>query len=188
MTPAGELKRGHRVVVDGVAYSVVDIHQQTATARGSGTLVRLRLRNLRTGQLIDHALKATERLPEPDFEMRPVQFLYAEGTEAFHFMEQANYEQFSLSAAQITDQVGYLLPNAELRAMFLDGLCIGIELPLSVELTVTRTEPGARGDTVSKVTKPAEMETGIEVAVPLFVDQGDKIVVDTRDGRYLRRA
>jgi len=188
MTPASDLKRGHRIQVDNDAFAVVDVQTQSATARGGNTLVRLKLRNLRTGQLLDRSFKSNERLPQPDFERRPVQFLYQEGEETFHFMDTGSYEQFALQREVIADEVGYLKPDDEVRATFLDGICIGFELPASVELKVTQTEPGARGDTVSNVTKPATLETGLVVQVPLFVNEGDAIVVDTRDGRYVKRA
>ncbi|MDF1565870.1 MAG: elongation factor P [Deltaproteobacteria bacterium] len=188
MTPASELKRGHRIQVDGEAFAVIDVAQQTATARGGGTLVRLKLRNLRTGQLLDRAFKGTERLPQPDFERRQVQFLYQEGDQVFHFMDTSSYEQFSMERDRIADEVGYLKPEDEVRGNFLDGVCIGFELPTSVELKVVETEPGSQGDTVSKVMKPATLETGIIVPVPLFVNEGDVIVVDTREARYVKRA
>lgn len=117
-----------------------------------------------------------------------MQFLYQEGDETFHFMDTGSYEQFALQRELIADEVGYLRPDDEVRATFLDGICIGFELPASVELKVVETEPGARGDTVSNVTKPARVETGLTVQVPLFVNEGDSIVVDTRDGHYVKRA
>ena len=132
--------------------------------------------------------KAGERVKEPDFEIRPCQYLYNERGETFYFMDQESYDQFPLNGEDIAYELGFIKENDEVRALFHDGNCIGIELPTTVILEVTECELAVRGDTANKVTKTAKMETGLEIQVPLFIAQGQKLLVDTRESRYLRRA
>ena len=125
---------------------------------------------------------------EPDFEIRPCQYLYNEMGETYYFMDQESYEQFALNGEDIAYELGFIKENDEVRALIHDGNCIGIEVPSTVIIEVVECELAVRGDTANKVTKAAKMETGLTVQVPLFIEQGQKIVVDTRESRYLRRA
>lgn len=188
MATTSDLKRGLRIELDGEPYSVVDIAVQSPSARGAATLIKTKLRNLRSGQLVPKTFKSGERLKEPNFEVRPSQYIYEEGGETYYFMDAENFEQFPLKKDDIEYELGFVRPNDTVRAVFFDGACIGIEVPNTVELEVVECDPGVKGDTVTNVTKAAKLETGIEVQVPLFVNVGDKLVVDTRESRYIRRA
>ena len=187
MLSTSDFKRGLRIEVDGDPYTMVDVTKQSPTARGGNTLVRTKLRNIRSGQLIDKVFKSGDRVKAPDFEIKDSQYLYDEGGEMHYFMDNVSYEQFALNVDQISEELGYLRANDEVRALMFNGECIGIELPHTVTLEVKDTDPGVKGDTVTNVLKPAIMETGLEVQVPLFVEPGDQIIVDTRDKRYVKR-
>ncbi|MCA9667735.1 MAG: elongation factor P [Myxococcales bacterium] len=188
MPSTSELKKGTRIEVDGDPYVVVEIATQSPSARGAATLVKTKIRNLRTKQLVSKTFKAGERLKDPDFEIRPCQYLYDEGGEIYYFMDNETYEQWPVPREPIETELGYIRPNDQVRAVLFEGEVIGIEVPHTVELEVTECDPGVKGDTVTNVTKAAKLETGLEVQVPLFVERGDKLVIDTRDGRYVRRA
>ena len=188
MPTTSDLKKGMRIAMDGDPYAIVDVQTQTPSARGAATLVKTKLRNLRTKQLVSKTFKAGERFEDPDFEIRPCQYLYDEGGETYYFMDSENYEQHPVVREMIEYELGFLLPNAEVRAVFFEGQCIGIEVPPTVELRVTECEPGVRGDTATHATKAATLETGLEVQVPLFVEEGQLLVIDTREARYVRRA
>ncbi|MCB9556370.1 MAG: elongation factor P [Deltaproteobacteria bacterium] len=188
MATTSDIKKGMRLELDGEPFVVVDYNTQSPSARGAATLIKTRLRNLRTKQLVSKTFKSGERLKEPDFEIRPCQYLYDEGGETFYFMDSENYEQHPVKRAEIEEQLGYILPNDSVRAVFFEGRVIGIEVPNTVELKVAETEPAIKGDTVTNVTKAAKLETGLEVQVPLFVAEGDVLVIDTRECRYIRRA
>jgi elongation factor P len=189
MISTNDFKRGMRIELDGDPFVIVDYGTQSPSARSANTLVKAKLRNLKTGQLIDRAFKAGERVKVPDFEIRTtVQYLYDEDGEMFYFMDQETYDQFPLARDTIENELRFIRPEDEVRALFFNEQCIGIEVAATVVLEVTETEPGVRGDTVSSTTKPATLETGVEIQVPLFVEVGDKLVVDTREARYVRRA
>ena len=185
---ASEFKKGTRVELEGEPYVVVEYSTQSPSARGAATLVKAKLRNLRTKQLISQTFKASDTLREPDFELRPCQYLYDEGGETYYFMDDENYEQYPVKRADIEREIGFLKANDPVRVMMFQERVIGIELPHTVILEVTDCEPAVKGDTVTNVTKTAKMETNLEIQVPLFVEQGDKLVVDTRESRYVRRA
>lgn len=188
MITANDAKKGTRVEIGGDPYTVVDMGKRSPSARGASSLVDLKLRNLRTKQLLSRTFKASDKLKQPDFEIRSAQYLYAEGMDTHHFMDLDTYEQFPLTTEQIEVELGYILPNDEVRAMVFEGQCIGIEIDNTVTLEITDCDPGVKGDTVTNVTKPATLETGLEIQVPLFIERGQKIVVDTREARYIRRA
>lgn len=187
MATTSDLKRGLRVDIDNEPYTVLEYKNQSPSARGGATLVKAKLRSLKTGQQIDVTYKAGEVIKLADFEVRPSTYLYADG-DAHYFMDQESYEQFPLMVGDIEYELGFLRPNDECKALLFQGSCIGIELPHTVILTIEQCDPGVKGDTVNNVTKPARLETGLEVAVPLFVNEGDQVVVDTRDARYVKRA
>lgn len=187
MATTSDFKKGLRIELDGDPYAVEDYTTQTPSARGASTLIKAKLRNLRTKQLLSKTFKAGERIKEPDFEIRPCQYLYNDG-ETHYFMDDETYEQHPVQQEVIAYELGFLRPNDPARAVMFDGQCIGIEVPPTVILEVTECEPAVKGDTVTAVTKAAKLETGLEVQVPMFVERGDKLVVDTRDARYVRRA
>jgi len=188
MPTTSDFKRGMLIEMDGDPYAVEDVSVQTPSARGAATLVRAKLRNLRSKQLLSKTFKAGERIKEPDYEIRPSQYLYDEGGEVFYFMDDENYEQSGMSKADIEYELNFLRPNDPCRLVFFDGNPIGIQLPHTVVLGVAETEPALKGDTVNNVTKTATLETGLEVQVPLFVSEDDELIIDTRDGRYVRRS
>jgi elongation factor P len=152
-----------------------------------GAFVRTKLKGLDTGAVVDKTFRAGERFSRVHTEVKTVQYLYDDGSEA-HFMDAETYDQFGLPHAQVADALAYLAPSSSVQMLAVDGKPAGLQMPASVELTVSRTEPAVRGDTVSNVTKPATLETGAVVQVPLFVDTGERIKVDPRDGRYISRA
>ena len=188
MPTTSDFKRGMLIEMDGDPYAVETVSVQTPSARGAATLVRAKLRNLRSKQLISKTFKAGERVKEPDYEIRPCQYLYEEGGETFYFMDDVTYDQSGMSKEAIEYELGFLRPNDPCRLIFFDGTPIGIQLPNTVVLGVAETEPALKGDTVTNVTKTATMETGLEVQVPLFVSRDDELIIDTRDARYIRRS
>jgi elongation factor P len=137
--------------------------------------------------VVDKTFRAGEKFPRVHTETKNVQYLYEDGTEA-HFMDEENYEQFTLPRAEVAEQLAYMQPSSTVQVLAVNGKPSGLQLPASVELTITETEPGVKGDTVSNVTKPATLETGAIVQVPLFVNAGERIKVDPREGRYISRA
>ena len=152
-----------------------------------GAFVRTKLKGLDTGAVVDKTFRAGERFARVHTEVKTVQYLYDDGSEA-HFMDQETYDQFGLPHAQVADALPFLAPSSSMQMLAVDGKPAGLQMPASVELTVAETEPAVRGDTVSNVSKPAKLETGAVVQVPLFVDTGERIKVDPRDGRYISRA
>lgn len=150
-------------------------------------MVRTKLKHMRTGALIDRTFRPDEKLPLASIEEREVQFLYRQGEELY-FMDTETYEQLQVTAKQVGESRIFLKEGMEVTLLFHKGEVIGVNLPLAVELTVVETEPGVRGDTVSGGSKPAKLETGAVVQVPLFVEVGTRVRVDTRTGAYLERA
>lgn len=185
MIDAGELRKGLTIEIDGILYQVID-YQHIKMGRGSAQ-VSLKLRNLRDGHTTERGFQASERFTKAFIEYRPVQFLYADG-DLFHFMDTENFNQLSLGKKQLGDAVKYLKEEMNLELLMHNDEAIGVEMPKAVELKVAEAPPGFRGDTASAGTKPAKLETGISVNVPLFVNTGDIIKVDTRTGQYLERA
>ena len=184
MISTSDLKRGAMMDLDGQIVQVLSYEHQKI-GRGSAQ-VRLRVKNIRTGAIFDTTAQAGAKWPRVRLEQRDVQYLYSEG-DLHYFMDTATYEQFPLSPAQLGEAVNYLRDNMELELLEYDGEPVGVQMPLNVVLTVTQTEPGFKGDTASGATKPATLDTGLTIQVPLFVNQGDKIRVDTRDGSYIER-
>ena len=137
--------------------------------------------------MIDDTFRAGEKFTRVHTETKNVQFLYDDGNEA-HFMDEQTYEQFGLPRAEVAEELAYILPSSTVQILAVNGKPSGLQMPSSVELVVSETEPGVKGDTVSNVTKPATLETGAVVAVPLFVNVGDRIKVDPREARYISRA
>jgi elongation factor P len=169
-------------------YVCLDVEVSTPTARGGQTLVRVKMRNLKTRAVFDRTFKAGEKLKEPDLTQAPASYLYSDA-EGSHFMDQESFETLTVSGEMLGDARDLLLDGQVVQILLFNGNVIGLQLPLQVELTVTYTEPGIRGDTASgNVTKPATLETGIEIRVPLFVKTGDKVRVNTETREFLGRA
>lgn len=166
-------------------FTVVEF-QHVKPGKG-GAFVRTKLKNVRSGRTLDKTYRADEKLEQAIIDKREMQFLYRDGTD-YVFMDNTSYDQLNISADQLGDAVNYLKENDAAVIQFYDNEIVGVDLPASVELVIAETEPGIQGDRVSGALKPATLETGLVVQVPLFVNQGDRIKVDTRSGEYLTRA
>jgi elongation factor P len=184
MISTSDLRKGVAIELDGDLWQILDYHH-IKMGRGSAQ-VRMKLRNVKRGQTVERTFQAGDKWPRAQLEHRQVQFLYSDGSD-YHFMEVESYEQFHLSAGQLDDAVHYLKDGMLLDRTSYEGETIGVELPVSVELQVVETEPGFAGDTQTGARKPAKLETGLVVQVPIFVSEGDTIKVDTRTGEYLTR-
>ena len=185
MIDAGQLRKGIAIELEGKIYQVME-YTHIKMGRGSAQ-VKLRLRDVRGGGVIERAFQATERFQPAFLEHRPVQFLYADGG-AYHVMETETYEQFELQAEQIGDGVKFLKDGLMLEVLMHGGSVVSVELPIAVELAVVETEPGFKGNTATGGTKPATLESGATVQVPLFIAVGDILKIDTRTGSYIEKA
>lgn len=185
MISVNDFRTGLTILVEGNLYRVIDF-QHVKPGKGAA-FVRSKLRNLRNGNVVEKTFRAGEKVEKAMVENRKMQYLYAQGDEHV-FMDMESYDQTTLSATQIEDELKYLLENMELHIQSYQGEMIGIELPNTVTLVVAETEPGIKGDTASGGSKPAKMETGLMVNVPFFVNEGDKLIINTTDGSYVSRA
>ncbi len=184
MITASGLRPGNVFEMDGELYRVVS-QSQSHIGRGGAT-VRVKMRNLRSGSTFERTFGPDDRLEDVRLEMREVEYLYNDEN-LYHFMDTETYEQPVINASALGDRLQYLNENMQLGIAFYNDEAIEIELPAHVDLQVTYTEPGFAGDTAQGATKPAETETGVTVQVPLFVNIGDRIRVDTRTGQYITR-
>ena len=184
MISTGELRKGVTIELDGELWQILDYHH-IKMGRGSAQ-VRITLRNVKRGQTIERSFQAGTKWPRAQLEQRPVQFLYRDAHE-FHFMDTDTYDQFVLRADQLGEATRYLKDGMTLDRTSYQGETIGVELPVSVDLTVIETEPGFAGDTQTGARKPATTESGLVVQVPIFVETGDTIRIDTRTGEYQTR-
>jgi elongation factor P len=180
-----QFRNGMHIELDGSVWRILEF-QHVKPGKG-GAFVRSRLRNLDSGAVVDKTFRAGEKFTRIRTEVKEVQYLYDAGDEVV-FMETDTYEQFSLPHSAVEDALPYLEPSSTVQILAVNDEPAGVQLPASVELSVAETEPGVRGDTVSNVTKPAKLETGAVVQVPLFVNVGDRVKVDPREGRYISRA
>ena len=178
-------KNGMHIELDGKVWRILEF-QHVKPGKG-GAFVRTKLRSLDAGAVVDKTFRAGEKFPRVHTEVKNVQYLYEDGSEA-HFMDSESYEQFSVPRTEIEDELTFMQPNATVQVLAVNGKPSSVQLPASVELAVTQTEPGVKGDTVSNVTKPATLETGAVVQVPLFVNVGDRLKVDPKEKRYISRA
>jgi len=185
MIDAGELRKGIAIELDGKVYQVTDYHH-IKMGRGSAQ-IRLRLRDIRSGSIIERSFQANDRFTPAFLEHRPVQYLYSDG-DLYHFMDNESYEQRTLTADQVGDGTNYLKEGLNLEILTHKDRIVSMELPTAVELQVIETEPGFKGDTATGGTKPAKLETGMTTQVPLFITVGDIVKVDTRSGEYLEKA
>ena len=187
MIVTSDFKRGLAILVEGKPFVIMDYSVQTPSARGAATLVRVKGRNVLTGQVLDMTFKSGDKFDEPDLEYRKTSFLYADGDD-YHFMDEQSYEQFHLSREALADHIAWLKEGVTLKSVVFDGKCVGIELPQFIEFEVTETGPGGRSDMASgKVTKPATLSNGTQIRVPVYLDAGEKVLVDTTTGEFVKR-
>jgi elongation factor P len=185
---ANEIKRKSFFEFENAPYVCLDVEINTPTARGGQTLVRLKMRNLITRAVFDKTFKASDKFKEPDLDMTPASYLYSDG-DGYHFMDQESYETVTLQPDMIGDATDFLVEGSIIQLHKFNGNPIGLQLPPHVELEVTYTEPAVRGDTSSgTVTKAATLQTGIEIRVPLFIKQGEKVKVATETREFAGRA
>jgi elongation factor P len=185
---AKEIKRGNVVNYQESPCMIESVTVQTPSARGANTLYKFRARNLITKQKVDVTLRGGESLDEADFRRRQVSYMYADATH-LHFLDQVDYNQYSLSKDDLAEEINYLTEELEgVQALIHNEQCVGIQLPLTVELRVVQCDPGVKGDSATGRTKPATLETGLVVQVPEYLSEGERVKVDTRTGQYLSRA
>ena len=184
MISTGELRKGVVIELDGDLWQILDYHH-IKMGRGSAQ-VRIKFKNVKKGSIVEKSFQSGEKWPRAQLDRRPIQFMYRDGDD-FHFMEMETYEQFHLNASQLDDAVNYMKDGMTLDRISYEGETLGVELPITVDLVVVETDPGFAGDTATGARKPATTESGLIVAVPLFVTEGDTIRVDTRTGEYQTR-
>ena len=188
MISTSDFKRGLRIQIDGEPFVILDVHVQSPSARGASSLSKIKVRNLKTGQVFDKTFRGGDKVEEPDLELRAVQFLYKDG-EGFNFMDTGSYEQFTLSADDLGDAAGYLTDGLDgIRSVVFNGKVISVDLPNTVTLKIDQTDPSLKGATAQAQTKPATLETGLVIQVPSYLESGETIIVDTRDARFVSRA
>jgi elongation factor P len=185
MIETGDLKKGSTIEIDGNLYQVIEV-DHLKIGRGSAQ-VRMKLRDLRAGHIIDKSVQAGSRFTRARVERSSAQYLYADG-DLIYFMNTESYDQFPVNKAILGDAMDYLIENSEANLLMFGEEAVGIELPAAVSLKVTRADPSVKGDTAQGGTKPVILETGIQVNVPLFINVGDTLKIDTRTGAYLERA
>lgn len=184
MASTADFKNGLTIELDGDVFQIVEF-QHVKPGKG-GAFVRTRLRNMRTGSVVDRTFRAGERIEVARIERRPLQYLYQAGDD-YVFMDNETFDQMNLSGAQIGPQVKFLKDNLEVLVVMYEDRILGVDLPDTIEARVVQTDPGLKGDTASGGSKPATIETGATVTVPLFINEGDLIRVDTRSEKYIER-
>ncbi len=184
MISTNQFRSGAAIRVDGKRFTIL-YFQHVKPGKG-GAFVRTRLRNLDTGAVVEKTFRAGEKVESVRTESRPMTFLYRDG-DLFYFMDSETYEQISVPTEVLGEAAGYIVPNGEVTVLSADGEVVSVEPPAHVDLEVTETDPGLKGDTATGGSKPATLETGLVVQVPLFVNVGEKVRVDTRTKEYLTR-
>lgn len=179
-----EFRKGLKIEVEGDPFEIVDF-QHVKPGKG-GAFVRTKILNLLTGNTLERTFRSGDKVGKPDIDEREMQYLYAEG-DSYHFMDNKSYEQTFVTGEALGDSKNFLKGNINASILFYKGRAIGVSLPNAVDLAVTKCDPGVRGDTVSGATKPATLETGHVAQVPLFVNEGDVLRIDTRSGAYITR-
>ena len=185
MISTNDFRNGTTFELDGYAWQVVDF-QHVKPGKGAA-FVRVKMRNLQTGSTVERTFNAGEKMPKAHVERREVEFLYEDGGE-YHVMDTENYEQTTLTKEQLGNALNFLKENMMIQVLLFQGAIFSVEIPISVELAVTETDPGIKGDTAQGGTKSATVETGYIVKVPLFINVGDVLRIDTRTGEYIERA
>jgi elongation factor P len=183
--PATQMRPGMIIKHNNQLHAVFSVEHRTPG--NLRAFIQAKLRNLRTGAMFEHRFRSPDPIERVIVDEVAMEFLYADGDD-YYFMNPDNYEQMPLKHDTLGDAVEYLIPNLRIHVSFIDGVAVGVELPQTVELTVVETEPGLKSATASSVTKPAKLETGLVVQVPPFINEGEKIRVDTAEGAYLSRA
>ena len=187
MVPAKDFKRRMVVEIDGAPHMIEHIQVQTPSARGAATLYKIKARNLKTKNRVEKSYRGTDALNESSFERRPIQYLYRD-PDQLYFMESESFHQFSMPVEELKDLIPYMTENMEgIEALIVDDEVIAIELPDTVELDITESAPGVRGNSATGRTKPATLSTGVVVQIPEHLDQGERVRIDTRTGEYLGR-
>lgn len=185
MISASDLRKGLRVLVDGEPYIVVDFsHAKMGRGRPH---TKAKLKHLITGSVFEKTYLSSESFREPDLENRKMQYLYNDA-DGYNFMDSTSYDQTALTADALGDSRFYLMENQEYSILFFEGRAISLDMPASVVLTVVEAEPAIKGDSVTNIQKTAKVQTGLEIKVPLFVKEGDRVKIDTRTGEYIERA
>ena len=184
MIMAGDFRKGVTVEIDGVGWSISDF-QHVKPGKGAA-FVRTKLKNVMTGAVLERTFSPTDKYPLAHIETKDMEYLYSDG-ELYYFMDVETYEQIPLNFEQVEDAIDFIKENDQVKMRFYKGSAFSVEAPNFVELKVTETEPGFKGDTATGTTKPAVVETGYHIAVPLFVNEGDTIRIDTRTGEYMSR-
>lgn len=184
MVSAGDFRNGLTIELEGNIYQVIEF-QHVKPGKGAA-FVRTKLKNIKNGGVVEKTFRPTEKCPQAHIERKDMQYLYSDG-EMYHFMDVESYDQIALNEDAIGDSLRFVKENDMVKMLSHNGQVFAIEPPLFAELEITETEPGFKGDTATGATKPAVVETGATVYVPLFVEQGDKISIDTRTGEYLKR-
>lgn len=184
MISTNQFKNGTAIKVDGKRFTIV-YFQHVKPGKGAA-FVRTKLRNLDTGSVIEKTFRAGEKVENVRTESRPMTYLYGDG-ESLHFMDVETYDQISIPADVIGDAAGYIVPNGTVNVLSADGEVISVEPPAHVDLAIAQTDPGLKGDTATGGSKPATLETGVVVQVPLFVNTGERVRIDTRSNEYLTR-
>ena len=185
MISTNDFRTGQTIEMEGDVYQVIDF-QHVKPGKGAA-FVRTKMRNVRTGAVIEKTFNAGEKLPKARIEKRDVQYLYNDG-KSYNFMDMETFDQITMTDEQLGDAVKYLKENMIIQVMTFQEKSIGVEMPNFVELEVTDTAPGIKGDTASGGSKPATLESGAIVQVPFFINVGDKLQIDTRSGNYIKRA
>ena len=184
MDSTTDFRKGLKIEIDGTPFEIIEF-QHFKPGKG-GAMVRTKLRNILNGRVLDNTFRSGEKVERPNLESRDMQFLYHEGDQLV-FMDMTTYDQMHMDAEATDGKANYLKDGQECRVLLYNEKPLDIEIPASLVLEVTETEPGAKGDTVSNVTKPATLETGVVIQVPIFVNIGDRVKVDTRTNAYLGR-
>lgn len=185
MVNVNDFKTGMTIQFDGNLYSIIEF-QHVKPGKGAA-FVRTKLKNLRTGSTIEYTFNSGTKVETARIERKPMQYLYSTG-EDYTFMDMQDYSQIDLSAKTIGDDVKYLKENQDLDITFFEGEVLGLSLPDKIEMEVIQTEPGVKGNTTSSAMKDATLETGYQIKVPLFINEGEKVIISTKDGKYVSRA
>ncbi len=185
MISATEFRKGLRILIDGEPFVIVDFsHAKMGRGRPH---TKAKIKHLITGSVLEKTYLSSEMFEQPDLVNKKMQYLYSDA-DGYHFMDVASYEQIALTEDSLGDTRFYLKENDEYQVLFFEGRAISLDMAASVILQVTETEPGLKGDTVTNIQKPAKLETGLEIKVPLFIKEGDRVKIDTRTGQYIERA
>lgn len=185
MVSAGDFRNGVTFEMDGNVLQIVEF-QHVKPGKGAA-FVRTKIKNVITGAVVEKTFNPSDKFPSAFIERKDMQYLYQDGN-LYYFMDMETYEQLPIDSSKLTDSFKFVTENMEVKVLSYKGNVFGVEPPFFVELEITKTDPGFKGDTATNATKPATLETGAEIRVPLFIDQGERIKIDTRTGEYMERA